>query len=261
MISIDPSEEERRITAFIKTVVRDAGAKGVVVGLSGGIDSAVAGSLCVRALGKETVVAALMPSKHSPKRDVEDAKSLASAWGVETVIVSISPLTDAIDSAVGQKGDRIARANVQARTRMTILYLIANSRGLLVAGTGDRSELLLGFYTKYGDGGVDFLPFAHLYKTQVRSLGKSLGLPARIVNKPASPQLWPGHIAEEELPAGYEKLDIVMHCLFDLKLSPEAAASKAHVRLSVVKGVLEMHRRSAHKRATPPALRPVPSRN
>ncbi len=254
MLSIYPANEERRIAAFIRKTVRDARAEGVVVGVSGGIDSAVVGSLCVGALGKERVVAALMPSKHTPRRDVEDAEFLASSWGVETVRVSISPLADALYSAVGQKGDKIARANIQARTRMTILYLIANSRGLLVAGTGDMSEELLGFFTKFGDGGIDFLPIAHLYKTQIRSLGNSLGLPVRIVNKPASPQLWPGHTAEEELPAGYEKLDIVMHCLFDLKLSPEAAASKAHVSPSVVEGVLEMHGRSAHKRSLPPSL-------
>ncbi len=253
-LSIDSSKEGRRITAFVRKVVKDAGAKGVVLGVSGGVDSAVVGSLCVKALGKRRVVAALMPSNHTPKKDVEDAESLAIDWGVETVRVSISPLVEALDASVGEKGDRIARANVQARTRMTILYLIANSRGLLVAGTGDRSEGLLGFFSKWGDGGVDFLPIAHLYKTQVRSLGSSLGLPARIANKPASPQLWPGHTAQEELPAGYQKLDVVMHCIFDLKLSPKASASSANVSLSVVEKVLEMHRRSAHKRALPPSL-------
>ncbi len=239
---------------FVRAVVAKAGAKGVVVGLSGGIDSAVVGALCVKALGKERVIAALMPSEHTPATDVEDARSLASAWGIEEVQVSISPLTDSLYSAVGEKGDKIARANVQARTRMTILYLIANTRGHLVAGTGDRSESLLGFFTKFGDGGTDFLPIAHLYKTQVRTLGTALGLPARIVDKPASPQLWPGHTAEEELPAGYRKLDIVMHSLFDLNLLPQAAASKAKVSLSVVDRVLEMNRKSAHKRALPPSL-------
>ncbi len=254
LLSIDPAKEGERIFAFIRKTVEDAGAKGVVVGLSGGIDSAVVGSLCVRALGKEGVVAALMPSKHTPRRDVGDAEFLASSWGVGRVRVPVSPLADALGVEVGERGNKIARANVQARTRMTVLYLIANGRGLLVAGTGDRSEEMLGFFTKFGDGGVDFLPIGHLYKTQVRSFGSSLGLPTRIVNKPASPRLWPGHTAEEELPAGYAKLDIVMYSLFDLKLSPRVAASKAHVSLSVVERVLEMHRRSAHKRSLPPSL-------
>ncbi|MDA4125341.1 MAG: NAD+ synthase [Thaumarchaeota archaeon] len=252
--SIEPTKEERRITTFIRKVVRDAGARGVVVGVSGGVDSALAGSLCVKALGPQNVVAALMPSNHTPKNDLRDGEALASRWGVETVRVSISPLVDALDATVGEKGGRIAKANVEARTRMIILYLIANSRGLLVAGTGDRSEELLGFFTKWGDGGVDFLPIAHLYKTQVRLLSSSLGLPKRIVDKPASPQLWPGHTAEEELPAAYEKLDVVLHCLFDLKVSPKAAASKAKVSPAVVREVIGMHRRSAHKRALPPSL-------
>ncbi len=252
----DLKREEKRIVVFIRRVVARSGARGVVVGLSGGVDSAVAFALCVRALGRDCVLAALLPSKHTPPSDTEDALRLADEWGVRKVSLAISPLVDALISAAGSGTVKLARANVQARVRMTILYYLANSQGLLVVGTGDRSEELLGFFTKFGDGGADFLPIAHLYKTQVRLMGKHLGLPAAIVSKPASPQLWPGHTAEEELPAGYEKLDVVMHCLFDAGGSVPRAATEGGVSSTVAYRVLEMNRKSAHKRALPPSLRP-----
>ena len=245
-----------RITAFIRRVVARSGASGVVVGLSGGVDSAVVFALCVRALGRESVLAALLPSKHTPPGDMEDAVRLADDWGVRRVTVAISPLVDALISVAGSGAVKLARANVQARIRMTILYYLANSRGLLVVGTGDRSEELLGFFTKFGDGGADFLPIAHLYKTQVRLMGKHLGIPPSIASKPASPQLWPGHTAEEELPAHYEKLDVVLHRLFDAGDSVLRAATEGGVSRSVARRVMEMHRKSTHKRALPPSLRP-----
>jgi NAD+ synthase len=253
---IDLKREEKRITAFIRRIVARSGASGVVVGLSGGVDSAVVFALCVRALGKESVLAALLPSKHTPPGDTEDAVRLADEWGVKSVSVAISPLVDSLISAANSDTVKLARANVQARVRMTILYYLANSRGLLVVGTGDRSEELLGFFTKFGDGGADFLPIAHLYKTQVRLMGKHLGIPPGIVSKPASPQLWPGHTAEEELPAGYEKLDLVLHCLFDAGGSISRAATEGGVSRNVAHRVLEMNKRSAHKRALLPSLRP-----
>ena len=256
LLAIDLKREERRITAFIRRVVARSGARGVVVGLSGGVDSAVVFALCVRALGRDHVLAALLPSNHSPPSDTEDAARLADEWGVRRVSLVISPLVDALISAAGSGTVKLARANVQARVRMTILYYLANSRGLLVVGTGDRSEELLGFFTKFGDGGADLLPIAHLYKTQVRMMGKHLGIPPGIVSKPASPQLWPGHTAEEELPAGYEKLDVVMHFLFDAGGSVLHAATEGGVSRTVAHRVLEMNRKSAHKRALPPSLHP-----
>lgn len=256
LLAIDAKREERRIVAFIRRVVSKSRAQGLVVGLSGGVDSSVVGALCVRAVGVERVLAALLPSDHTPPTDIKDAAGLADAWGVRRVSVRISPLVDTLISAVGPVTAKLARANIQARVRMTILYYLANSQNLLVAGTGDRSEELLGFYTKYGDGGVDLLPIAHLYKTQVRLIGEHLGLPSEVVSKPASPQLWPGHTAREELPADYEKLDVVMHCLFDSGASAGVASRKAKVDRKVVEQVLKMHERTAHKRALPPALRP-----
>jgi NAD+ synthase len=224
------------------------------VGLSGGIDSAVVGALCVRALGKNKVLGLLLPSEHTPEQDAEDAGELADSWDIRTETI---PVSDAVNFVVGSskvEGSRVAWANVQARIRMTILYYHANSLGCLVPGTGDKSEIKIGYYTKFGDGGADFLPIAHLYKTQVRKLGEYLGIPESVVEKPSSPQLWPGHKAADELPADYDKLDPVLHQLFDLKAKPSVAARRAGVSLGVVQRVLEMHRKTEHKRNLPPSL-------
>ncbi len=253
-LAFDVGEEARRIEGFIRSNVRQASAKGVVVALSGGIDSAVVGSLCARALGADKVLALLLPSDHTPKVDEEDARALAKSWGVKSVRIPISPITKAVIEAAEVEGTKIARANVEARTRMIMNYYYANTLSFLVAGTGDRSEILEGYYTKFGDGGADFLPIAHLYKSQVRALGTQLGLPRRIVEKPASPQLWPGQKASDELPEEYDKLDVILQQLFDLKGTPEDAAKAAGVPRSVVERVDKMNRDSAHKRAMPPSL-------
>ena len=253
-LNVQGAKETSKISAFIRRVVKEARAEGVVVGLSGGIDSSVVGALCVRALGKERVLALLLPSDHTPPEDVSDAKGLASEWGVRNLTVHISPIVQVVLDSAKAEGTRIAKANVEARVRMTIEYYHANSLGYLVAGTDDRSENALGFFTKWGDGGVDFLPISHLYKTQVRKLGLYLGLPQRVVDKPASPQLWPGHRATDEIPADYDKVDVILHTIFDLKRGPVDAARAAGVSRDVVDKVLRMNKRSAHKRTMPPSL-------
>ena len=246
--------EANRIASFIGRVVSSAGVGGVVVALSGGIDSAVVGALCVKAVGRKRVLGLLLPSDHTPADDEEDARGLAEAWGIRTERVPISKVVQGIVESTRVDGTRIARANVEARVRMMVLYYYANSLGYLVAGTGDRSEALLGYYTKWGDGGADFFPIVHLYKTQVRELGAYLGIPKSILTKPPSPQLWPGHKATDEIPAGYDKLDIALHWLFDLKATPANAASRAGVSLSVVRRALEMHLKTEHKRVPSPSL-------
>jgi NAD+ synthase len=256
VLKLDYDAVEKEIVEFIVNIVEKAGVKGVVVGLSGGIDSAVVGALCVKALGKDRVVALLMPSEYTPSEDIQDAKSLAMMWGVQTHEVWISEVASDLLSVIDIQGDRVARGNAHARIRMLISYYIANVMKLLVAGTGDKSEDLLGFFSKFGDGGVDFLPIAHLYKTQVRELGTHLGIPERIVKKESSPRLWPGHLATDELPADYGTLDLVLYCLFDAKMKSNAAADEVGVSRDVVEAVLRKYRDSAHKRSYPPMVRP-----
>ncbi|MEM3996350.1 MAG: NAD+ synthase, partial [Pyrobaculum sp.] len=219
---IDYDKARSIISAFIKEYVDRAGARGVVVGLSGGVDSTVAAALAVDALGPEGVLALTMPSVYTPPEDVEDARKVAERLGVKLIHIDITPIVESFHKAFPgfAAEDRVAAGNILPRVRMTILYYYANRENLLVLGSGDRSELLLGYFTKYGDGGVDLLPIGSLYKTQVREMARRLGF-GWIADKPSSPRLWHGHTAEGELGAPYEVLDAVLWALFDAKMPVE----------------------------------------
>ena len=253
-IPFDAERETKRIASFISRLVDESSAHGAVVALSGGVDSAVVGALCVRALGRERVLALLMPSDHTPREDTSDARGLAEAWRVKWQTTPVSEAVGSILRSAKVDGTRVAKGNLEARVRMTLLYYHANSMGYLVAGTGDRSEALLGYFTKWGDGGVDFLPIAHLFKTQVRELGDYLGLPTAVVKKPASPQLWPGQSALDEIPADYSKLDVALYCIFDRGSTLGEAARQAGLPVEIVRKALKMHEASEHKRNLPPSL-------
>jgi len=150
---------------------------------------------------------------------------------------------------------KIPMANIYARTRMIILYYYANLKNYLVTGTGDRSEALIGYFTKYGDGAADFLPIIHLYKTQVRELAEHLGIPERIVHKVSSPQLYPGHKATDEIPLDYDRLDPVLVGLFDHGFPPIKVSQKTGVPIEVVKEVMQRFNASKHKREYSPMIR------
>src|SRR5436309_9096806 len=205
-IKLDPEDTVREVTGFIGNLFHESKASGLVVGLSGGIDSAVTCSLCVRAVGANRVLGVLLfEGKARSGPDFEDAKSLAKQMGIQTLEFDLDrTIAGFVKSSPIETGEKIVLGNLKARLRMSSLYFVANLRNLLVAGTGDRSEDLIGYFTKYGDGGVDFLPVAHLYKSQVRQLGRYLGIPDSIVDKPSSPNLWDGHKATDEIPLDYD---------------------------------------------------------
>lgn len=230
-----------------------AGNKKLVVGVSGGVDSSTTLSLCVRAVGQKGVLGLIMPdTRTTPKHDLEDARELLERLGVEYVEHPIDRIVDAYSGQLGVADERLL-GNIRARTRMSVLYYYANMLGGLVVGTGDRSEILLGYFTKYGDGGVDVLPIGSLYKTQVRKLALLLGVPERIANKPSSPALWAGQSAEAELGIKYEVADLILFGLTELGYRPEQLVALGFERQAVdrVVGLME---RSAHKRALPPIL-------
>jgi len=202
-----------RIESFIRRKVREAGARGVVVGLSGGVDSAVVAAVCTRALGRGKVTALILPeSETASRRNIDDAKKLAKSLGIRCHRVDFSPVYDEFRRILPPFSERalIPNGNLKARIRMCILYYFANRRKLLVAGTGNRSEIMMGYFTRYGDGGVDFLPIGGLYKTGVKRLAQQLGIPRWIIDKKPSPGLWRGQTAEEELGIDYEKLDKIL---------------------------------------------------
>jgi NAD+ synthase len=240
-----------RIEDFLRSSVAGAGASGVVLGVSGGVDSALVLALSVRALGPRGVLALLMPdSRLTPPGDVSDAKSLCESLGVRWTEIDIAPIYSAYAERLPQS--ELAGGNLRARIRMSILYYYANLENRIVAGTGDRSEYLLGYFTKYGDGGVDVAPILGLYKTEVRALARALGVPESIAGKKSSPRLWPGQTAEGELGFSYEEADPVLHRIFDLG-EPLESVRASNPRL--VDAIMEWHRRTVHKRAPIPSPR------
>ncbi len=243
-----------RISQFLQDMLKKTGASGYVMGLSGGVDSSVTLALAVRAVGRDRVKVLIMPDRETtPKEDVEDAISLASDLGVEYMVIDIADIVDAYAKYVPffDRNHRIATGNLRARIRMTLLYYYANRNGLLVMGTGDKSEILLGYFTKYGDGGVDLLPIGDVYKTQVRELGRRLGVPEKILVKPSSPRLWPGHLAEEELGIKYEIIDAVLYRYVDLGMDIESIVNELRIDREVVVSIIKRVHANEHKRLFP----------
>ncbi|MBI4181605.1 MAG: NAD(+) synthase [Candidatus Aenigmarchaeota archaeon] len=267
-----------RIVAFI----RAAAPGGVVVGMSGGVDSSVVASLCAEALGRTKVLGLILPASSTPAQDTTDAQQVAGKLGIPCRIIPIEGVLRALEQALGpaasadsdclpdQKGATqraadpspprgelarstlIAQANLAPRLRMAVLYYHANLLGRLVAGTGNRSELLTGYFTKHGDGGVDFLPLGGLYKREILALAKELSIPAQVISKPPSAGLWPGQTDEGDLGLPYAALDSILAALLDQGLPPAAAAAQTGMDPATVAKVLSLLEASRHKRALPP---------
>ena len=241
------------ICAFIKQKVEKAGADGVAIGVSGGLDSAVTAALCCKALGKENVYALIMPEKETtPEEVLKHAREVAEMFSGRIREVDFTPIYKSYSERVPDYADgaKIPNGNLRARIRMCMLYYYANKCGLLVAGTGDKSEIMLGYFTKYGDGGVDFLPIGGLFKTEVREVGKMLGVPAHILEKKPSPNLWAGQTAEGEIGADYSTVDALLRA-FASGATAEDAAVKLKIKGEVAKKIKSMTEASAHKRAMP----------
>jgi len=255
ILKFDPEKTLRKTLEFIRKFVEDANASGVVLGLSGGVDSSLTAALCSQALGKENVLGVLMPMAFTPYDDIADALELAERLGIRTEIVDVDDVCEAFIKILKISSDdvklRIPLANIRARIRMVILYFYANANNYLVVGTGDRSEALIGYFTKYGDGGADFFPIRHLYKTQVRELAIYLGIPAKMALKPSSPQLYPGHKLTDEVPLDYDKLDVLLAGFFDYRLPAEKVSEMTGINHSIVNAVLSRHNNTEHKRRYP----------
>ena len=256
---------------FIRGQVEEAGAGGVVFGLSGGIDSSVVAHLAKRALGREGCLALIMPNEaFTPDSETDDGLLVASRLGLRHKVIPIGAVSDAAtgaaegadvegggdgaDAGGGEEGVlRLAVGNLNARLRAALLYYEAQARGYLVAGTDDRSEYLIGYFTKYGDGASDLLPIADLYKTQVQRLGGHLGVPDHIVAKAPSPHLWKGHDAAGELGVGYGAVDAVLaRSTSGAGTAVDEALAMAGADADAARRVVALNRASAHKRALPP---------
>lgn len=240
---METEELSRKIVEWIRNKVVAADAKGVVFGLSGGVDSAVVALLCKKAFPGD-LLALIMPCR-SAKEDVEDALSFARKFDVNHQLVVLDESYDKLVSELEKGGfcegldsgrKRLAFANIKPRLRMTTLYYFANLLNCLVVGTGNKSEIMVGYFTKHGDGAADILPLGNLLKTQVKELARYLGVPREIVDKPPSAGLWRGQTDEAEMGVTYEEIDAF--------LSGRASANKSE-KVSL------MIKRSEHKRALP----------
>lgn len=247
----DFSEVSTAIENFISNYIAESHSSGLVIGLSGGLDSAVALQLCVRAAGAKKILGIILPTESTPAVDLADAAAHAASLSIRSKTIDISPVLDSYAKILPDSTDKI-KGNLAARLRMSILYYQAALENYLVVGTSDKSELYVGYFTKYGDGGSDLMPLAGLYKTQVRELGKYLGIPGQIIEKKSSPRLWPDQVAEEELGIDYETIDSVLYCLIDKAMKPQQAAKKLQIPLAKVKRVESMVKASEHKRRMPP---------
>ena len=231
------------IAHWMREKLQDAGACGFVVGLSGGVDSATTAALCRRAAGDE-VLGVWMPC-HSVPEDEVFARMAAKALNIELTTVDLCAVYDAFLASLPQ-GTHMARANLKPRLRMSTVYYLAQSKGYLVAGTGNKPELMVGFFTKYGDGGVDLEPLGELHKCEVRALAQALGVPQAIVERTPSPGLWPGQTDEGEMGVTYAEIDAILSAWDRGEEPDQPAESVAKVKAMVA--------RSEHKRAMPPSF-------
>ncbi len=253
VLELDFSEVQNRICRFIKEYVENAGAKGIVLGLSGGVDSAVTAALSSLAIGGENVLALIMPEKETfRQQDLDDAKTIADLFHLQTQTVNMSSILEEFYKGIPEFNptERLCKGNIKARTRMIILYYYANNQSRIVAGTSDKSETYMGYFTKWGDAAADITPIIDLYKTQVRRLAMHVGIPKELALKPATPSLWPNQTAEGELEIKYETLDLILYGL-ERFMKPQEIAEQLNIEQAIVDRVQARILATEHKRRTP----------
>lgn len=259
----EATELAERITQWLREQHEITGAQRFVLGLSGGIDSAVVAGLCARAVGPDRVLGVMMPSASSPD-DAASALQVADAFGIKSTTIDLTDVADAAFAAMPDietlyseilgepaKGDvdnriQLARANVRPRLRMLTLYYLANLTQGVVVGTGNRTELMIGYFTKYGDGGVDLFPLTELYKFEVRAVARAIGVPEPVISRPPSAGLWEGQTDEDEIGITYEALDMTLQAI--------ESGDTADIDTETLDRVQGMIATSRHKRAPVPAF-------
>lgn len=250
IINKDYNDITHRIRNFIKTQMNNAQAEGVVLGLSGGIDSAVLAYICRTEEMRKNTLAIIMPDTTvTPESETDDAHRIISILGLEYKLIDISPIVH--EYSMYLEPNKQARANLCARIRSNILYYYANAKNRLVLGSSDKSEYMIGYFTKYGDGASDIMPIASLYKTQVRELARHLKVPDKIIEKKSSPFLQKdGKKAEEEIGATYEDIDTILWCMTEKGMTIQETAQASHIDTEIIQRIAKMNQTSKHKRDT-----------
>ena len=253
LLEMDFSEAQKRICRFIKEYLENAGAKGIVLGLSGGIDSGTIAALSSLAIGGENVLGLMLPERENfNQKDIDDAKAVAAQFHLETQVCDMSSTLSGLYGAIPvfDQSDRLCKGNVKARTRMIYIYYYANKQNRIVCGSSDKSETMMGYFTKWGDAAADIAPIMDLYKTQVRKLALHLGISKELASKPSTPALWPNQTAESELGIDYETLDLILYGL-ERFMAPEEIINQLAVEKTLVDRVKSRWLANEHKRRMP----------
>jgi NAD+ synthase len=252
-LDINPELARKILTGFIRTEVTRPGFSRAVIGLSGGVDSSLSCYLAAEALGPENVLAVRMPYKSSSADSLEHAQLVIDILGVQSLTVPITGMVDPLFDDIPET-DRVRRGNAMARARMIVLYDQSQAFKGLVIGTGNKTEILLGYTTLYGDAACALNPLGDLYKTQVRQLARAMDLPEAIIAKPPTADLWVGQTDEGELGFTYAEVDRLLYLLVDQRYSP-ADCVEAGFPQAFVKAVVEMVRKNHFKRVLPPVAK------
>jgi NAD+ synthase len=250
VLDLDMSEVEKRLLSFIDDYLKKTGARGIVLGLSGGVDSCIVAALSAKAIGGSRVLGLLLfEDETRTSKDVEDAILIAKRYRLKTETIDITaPLKSLYGSIpVFDPSDKVSKGNMKARTRMIFNYYYANRLGKLVCGSSDKSETMMGYFTKWGDVAADIYPIMDLYKTQVRKLARHMGIPREISEKPSSPALWPNQLAEDELGVRYEQLDLVLYGL-ERFMKPEEIAGQLNIQKPLIERIRKRWLDAEHKR-------------
>lgn len=248
-LTLDLAKTRDMLVNFLRDEVHKIGFKKVILGLSGGIDSALVAFLAAEAFGAENVYTVMMPYKTSSRESVEHAELVVKATGIHTKKVEITPMVDPY-FAMNEDMSSLRKGNMMARTRMNILFDNSAKEGALVLGTSNRTEILLGYSTQFGDSASAINPIGDLYKAQVWALSEFMGVPKEVIDKKPSADLWEGQTDEQELGFSYQMADEILYYLTDERMKPEEVAALGYDE-NIIKSVIRRMKTAQYKRKLP----------
>jgi len=252
---IDFKMVKREIINFIKDLQDETDTDGIIIGLSGGLDSTVVAYLLKEAIGNENIYSYHLASSTTPKEDTEHARVVAKLLGISYNEINIDSISEEILNLTSTEFNlnKQVEGNLKARIRMSLLYYFANLKNSLVAGTSNKSELSIGYFTKFGDGACDFEPIGDIYKTQLKEFAKFLNITEEIINKPPRAGLWENQTDEEEIGFSYEILDQILYFIIDKKLANDDIINKMDISSSEIDIVRAKIANNEHKLHSPPS--------